>query len=97
MAVYFFRLSVTGRAHRSQAAESNLRELCRTLASDDYEVEEIDTEESPERAASDHVMVTPTVLRIAPPPLLRVIGDLSDLRHAAVYLGFPDPPSTPAR
>ncbi|RNG18307.1 circadian clock protein KaiB [Streptomyces botrytidirepellens] len=97
VAAYSFRLYVTGRTPRSHAAESNLRRLCHTLTDGDCEVEVIDTVEYPERAAGDHIMATPTVIRLAPSPQLRVIGDLSDLGRAAAYLGFPDSPPLPER
>ncbi|MEW2400953.1 circadian clock KaiB family protein [Streptomyces sp. NPDC046862] len=97
MTAYSFRLYVTGRTSRSLAVESNLRRLCRSHVDGDYEIDVIDTVESPGRAAEDHVMATPTVIRLEPPPQLRVIGDLSDLDRAALYLGFPDSPVPPER
>lgn len=63
----------------------------------DCEIDVIDTVESPGPATEDHVMATPTVIRLTPPPRLRVIGDLSDLDRAALHLGFPDSLVSPGR
>jgi circadian clock protein KaiB len=51
----------------------------------------VDVVERPELAEQERIIATPTVVRRAPPPTRRVIGDLSDLRLTALSLGLPDP------
>lgn len=87
---YSFRLYTAGRSTRSQAAEANLRMLCATRLAGDYQLEVIDIVECPELVAKEHVIATPTVVRLTPSPQLRVIGDLSELDRAAAFLGFPE-------
>ena len=87
---YSFLLYVAGNTERSKAAEANLRFLCDALVPRTYEVEVIDAAERPDLAEERSVLATPTVVRLAPPPQRRVIGDLSDHGRAAVALGLPN-------
>jgi len=93
---YSFRLFVTGQTGRSQAAEANLRALCQSRLPGGYELEVVDATEQPGRAEEQRILATPTVLRLAPLPQRRVIGDLSDHQRAAYALGLPERPG-PAR
>jgi circadian clock protein KaiB len=88
---YSFRLYVTGDTERSQTAELNLRFLCDSRVSGSYEVEVVDASEHPDLAEDGRILATPTVVRLAPLPQRRVIGDLSDHGRAAVALGLPAP------
>jgi len=45
-----------------------------------------DVLEHPQRAEDDRILATPTLIKQLPPPLRRVIGDLSD--KAKVLLGL---------
>lgn len=86
--MYAFRLYVAGQSERSQAAETNLRGLCESFLPGRYELEVIDAAEQPGLAEEQRILATPTVLRLAPPPQRRVIGDLSDHGRAAYALGL---------
>ena len=90
MSSYSFRLYVTGETTLSREAESNLRALCKNRL-DDYEIEIVDILERPDVAEKEHIIATPTVMRLAPTPRLRVIGDLSDQERAALAFGLPEP------
>ena len=89
---YSFRLYVAGQTERSQAAESNLRALCESRLPGGYELEVIDATEQPGMAEEQRILATPTVVRLAPLPQRRVIGDLSDHQRAAYALGLPEQP-----
>lgn len=89
MTVYSFRLYVTGQSERSQTAVANLRALCESRLPGSYELEVIDTAERPGLAEEQRILATPTVVRLAPLPQRRVIGDLSDHHRAAYALGLP--------
>ncbi|MEU6820465.1 circadian clock KaiB family protein [Streptomyces atriruber] len=90
-ATYSFTLFVAGATERSDAARWNLLTLCDTRLVDGYELEVIDVMQQPELAEENHILATPTVLRLSPLPRRRVIGDLSDQNRAALALGLPDP------
>ncbi|GAA2428360.1 circadian clock KaiB family protein [Actinomadura vinacea] len=95
--IYAFRLYVAGDTARSQAAASNLRFLCESRLRSNYELEVVDAVEQPELAEQERIIATPTVLRLAPLPQLRVIGDLSDHERAAAFLGLPGLDEFPER
>jgi circadian clock protein KaiB len=87
---YSFRIYVTGETTRSWQAVANLHRLCEAQLAGHYEMEVVDVAERPELAEQERIIATPTVVRQAPPPRRRVIGDLSDLRLTAVSLGLPE-------
>jgi circadian clock protein KaiB len=90
VADYSFRLYVTGDTTLSQEAETNLRALCKNRLDGRCEIEIVDVLERPDVAEEELIIATPTVVRLAPPPRLRVIGDLSDRERAADAFGLPD-------
>lgn len=83
---YVLRLYVSGRSPKAEAAIDNLRRICDEELGDDYELQVIDVLEHPQVAEDDKILATPTLIKRLPPPLRRVIGDLSD-RHK-VLLGL---------
>lgn len=89
--VFSFRLYVAGQTGRSATAVTNLRALCDNLLAGRYELEMVDAVERPDLAEQQGILATPTVVRLAPPPQLRVIGDLSDRWRVAAALGIPAP------
>jgi len=95
VSTYSFRLYIAGQTRRSQAAEANLRALCSSRLPDGYELEVVDAVQDADIAEDQRILATPTVVRLAPPPQRRVIGDLSDASLAAYALGLPDEASGP--
>ena len=63
---------------RADTAIRNLRRICDEELKGRYELEIIDVHEQPEAAENDRILATPTLVKLLPPPLRRVIGDLSD-------------------
>jgi circadian clock protein KaiB len=95
---YLLRLYVTGKTARAEQAIENLRKICDEELEGRYDVEIIDVLESPELAEEEKILATPTLIKRLPPPLRRVIGDLS--QKEKVLLGLevrtgsePQPPS----
>lgn len=83
---YLLKLYVTGKSPKAEAAIANLRRICDEELHERYELQVIDVLEHPQLAEDDKVLATPTLIKRLPPPLRRVIGDLSD-RHK-VLLGL---------
>ena len=73
---YALRLYVSGRAASSARAVRNLERIAALL--EGVEIEVIDVRERPELTEEDKVLATPTLIRRWPPPIRKVIGDLSD-------------------
>lgn len=72
------KLYVTGKTSRSERAIANLHRLCDAELEGRYELSIIDVLEHPQLAENEKIIATPTLIKELPPPLRRVIGDLSD-------------------
>lgn len=83
---YLLKLYITGRSPRAERAIANLRHLCKEELEGCYDLEIIDVLEHPQLAEDDRILATPTLIKQLPPPLRRVIGDLSN--HDKVLLGL---------
>ena len=80
------RLYVAGNAPNSLRAIRNAQEVCDLHFAAQYELEIVDLLEHPLRALDDGVIVTPTLLRLLPLPVRKVIGTLSDAEQLLVAL-----------
>jgi circadian clock protein KaiB len=74
---YSLRLVVAGRTQRSQRAIGNLRQICEEHLSGDVDLEVIDIYQQPELAEKYQVIAAPTLVKLFPLPIRRVVGDLS--------------------
>lgn len=72
------RLYVAGTAPNSLRALANARAICDEHFASCHELEIVDLLEFPLRALADGIVVTPTLLKLSPPPQQRLIGNLSD-------------------
>lgn len=86
MESYVLKLYVSGRTQRANLAIENLRRICEEELANQYTLELIDVTEHPELAETEKILATPTVVKTLPPPIRRVIGDLSDA--SKVLLGL---------
>jgi circadian clock protein KaiB len=96
---YLFRLFVSGLTPLSQWAIDHLREYCERHLAGRYRIEVIDLYQSPELAAREQIVATPTLLRVLPAPERRLIGDLSheDRFLRGLDIGSPSPREPPRR
>jgi circadian clock protein KaiB len=82
------RLYVTGNTHRSTRAVENARRLLEIHAAGRFELEVIDIYLHPEAAIAAQIIAAPTLVKLNPGPLRRVIGDLSDSNKVIAALGL---------
>lgn len=75
---YALRLYMTAQITSSLRAIRNLRELLENELKGLYSLEVIDILKNPQLAEEEKILVTPTLARVLPPPIKRVIGDSSD-------------------
>ena len=75
---YILTLYVTGTSPRTRIAIDNLNRICAEELAGRYDLEIVDVLEHPQRAEDERILATPTLIKQLPPPLRRVIGDLSD-------------------
>lgn len=90
---YTLKLFITGHNPRADAAIANLRRICDEELKGAYSLEIVDVLENPEVAETDRILATPTLIKRLPPPLRRVIGDMSD--RDKVLLGLEVKPGDP--
>jgi circadian clock protein KaiB len=83
----FLRLYVAGNAPNSLRSIANARAICEDQGGAPYELEIVNVLEHPERALADGIIVTPTLLKLSPRPIQRMVGDLSDRAQVLLTLG----------
>jgi circadian clock protein KaiB len=83
---YVLKLYVTGMTSRSQDALKNLENILDEDYKGVYSLKVIDVIKQPQLAEDDKILATPTLIKILPPPVARIIGDLSD--REKVLLGL---------
>ena len=84
--VYRLRLYVAGQTPRCLKAFSNLKKICETHLAGKYRIEVVDLLENPQLAQGDQILAIPTLVRSLPPPLRKIIGDLSNRERVMVGL-----------
>lgn len=77
------RLFVAGNAPNSRLALTHLERASAGRPPGSYDLEIIDVLEHPELALRHSILVTPTLVRLAPRPERRLVGNLSTLETLA--------------
>lgn len=85
---YKFRLYVAGDTQNSTQAKANLTALCREHLPDQHEIEIVDIFRQPKRALTDGIFMTPTLVKLAPGPVQKIIGSLSQQELVLRTLGL---------
>jgi circadian clock protein KaiB len=85
-ATYNLRLYVAGQTPKSLTAIANLKHICEDYLAGRYTIEVIDLLKTPQLAEGDQIVALPTLVRRLPPPLKRIIGNLSDTERVLVGL-----------
>jgi len=88
---YVLKLFVTGKTPRAELAIANIKRICDEDLHGEYQLEIIDVLEKPELAESEKILATPTLIKQLPPPLRRVIGDLTDKEKVLFGLAVTSP------
>jgi circadian clock protein KaiB len=80
------RLYVAGQTPKSLTAFGNLKQICENHLKGRYRIEVIDLLEQPHLSKGDQILAIPTLVRKLPPPVRKIIGDLSDAERVLVGL-----------
>ena len=75
---YVLRLYVTGMTPRSVRSVKNLQAICDEYLKDRYELEVIDIYQQPVLTKGEQIIAAPTLIKKLPPPMRRIIGDMSN-------------------
>jgi len=79
-------LYIAGSALNSLRALTNLKAICTEHFPGRHQIEVVDIFEDPLRALTDNVLITPTLVKTAPAPMIRLVGDLSEEHTVLVAL-----------
>lgn len=80
------RLYIAGQTPRSLSALSNLKKICKEHLRGKYRIEVIDLIKNPQLARGHQIVAIPTLVRDLPPPIRKIIGDLSNTDRVLVGL-----------
>ena len=83
-----FRLYVAGDAQNSAQAIANLTAICHTYLPDRHDIEVVNVFREPKRALADGILMTPTLVKLAPSPVRRIVGTLSQTQPVLQALGL---------
>jgi circadian clock protein KaiB len=75
---YILKLYITGQTPNSVRAIQNLKQILAEELKGMYELKIIDVLQNPKLAEDEKILATPTLARVLPAPVTRIIGDLSD-------------------
>jgi circadian clock protein KaiB len=82
------RLYIAGDAPHSVKALVNLQAICARCSGGTVHVRVIDLLVHPKLARVHQIVVIPTLIREAPLPVRRIVGDLSDTARVVAGLGI---------
>jgi len=83
---YLLRLFIVGNGPNSRLALSNLHRLCEDHLQGCCTIETIDVVKDFAAAARDNILITPTLVLVAPLPRVIVLGNLSNLPKVLLAL-----------
>lgn len=86
------RLFVHDSSPRTEKMVSIIKMMCANELNGGATLEVIDVSREPQRAEDEHIIATPTLVRVMPEPKRRVVGDLNDMDLVVTGLDL-----TPAR
>ncbi len=86
--MFKFQLYIAGDALNSAQALVNLTSMCQTHLAGRHEIEIVDVFKNPQRALANGIFMTPTLIKLAPPPVRRIVGTLSQTQTVLQALGL---------
>jgi circadian clock protein KaiB len=86
---YQLTLFVNGASELSARAVANARQLCESHLAGRYRLSIVDVHDDPDAVLSNRVFATPTLVKNVPPPVRRLVGDLSHTDKVLLALDLP--------
>jgi len=86
---YVLRLYVSGSTPQSLRAVSRIKKVCEDHLKGCYQLEVVDVYKDPRLSEADDVIAAPTLIRISPLPVRRLVGDMSDTSRVLNRLDLP--------
>jgi circadian clock protein KaiB len=85
---YILKLFITGASPNSSRAINNIKNICETHLAGNYKLEIVDVYQQPFLAKDEQIIALPMLVKSAPMPFKRLIGDMSDTAKVLKGLGF---------
>jgi circadian clock protein KaiB len=76
--VYVLQLYITGASPNSTRAVSNIKNICEQHLKGRYTLEIIDVYQQADMAQAKQILALPLLIKLAPSPQKRLIGNMSD-------------------
>ncbi len=86
---FSLRLYISGMTPRSSEAILRTRAICEEFLAGRYTLEIVDLYQHPSSATNAQIIATPTLVKLSPLPLRRLVGNLSDKQRVLNGLGIP--------
>ncbi|WP_231501297.1 circadian clock KaiB family protein [Hymenobacter swuensis] len=83
------RLYITGATPNSTRAVQNIKTICARYLEGRYELLIVDIYQQPELASREQIIASPTLVKVLPLPVRRLVGDLSEQDKVLAALGLP--------
>ena len=84
--VHQLRLYIAGQSPKSVRAVEILVQVCEEYLPGRHRIELVDLLENPKSARDDDIIAVPTLVRTQPEPIIKIIGDLSDIARVLLRL-----------
>lgn len=85
---YILRLYIAGTTIQSLTALRNIKKICEEYLQGRYELEVIDIYQQAEALMTENIVAVPTLIKELPPPLQKMIGNLSDTEKVLIGLNL---------
>lgn len=84
---YVLRLYISGHSLTTEHTLQTLHQMLETSLPYPYTLRVIDVLQHPEQAEADHISATPTLIKLWPRPIRRIVGELGHVQDIIALLG----------
>ena len=85
--MYALKLYIVDETRKSMKLLNDLEEILQAELEGQYTLDVIDVLENPQKAIEDKIFATPTLVKLSPPPMKKIIGDVNTKERLLVELG----------
>lgn len=75
---FVLKLYITGATHHSMKAVQNIKKICEGYLKGNYDLYIVDVYQQPHLAKEEQIIAAPTLIKLEPFPVRRIVGDMSD-------------------
>ncbi|WP_439882736.1 circadian clock KaiB family protein [Pontibacter sp. MBLB2868] len=88
MSMHVFQLFINGNSLNSIEAVDTLLKICKENLNENYKLDIIDIQKDPDKAEEAGIIAIPTLIRMEPTPINRIIGALNVRSRVLAGLGI---------